>query len=168
MKLRMKIGRQLERFFVAIDLDHIASAVQNGAAFCAAGEVLIHREFQLRIEVAVDIVRNFPPNIFTFQDHGFVPLGKAEGLAQAPSRPGARKSRNIRRARSRRVFTAPGEIPRTSAASSVLKCCTSRNTKTSRYFSVNEAKALTSISRTCLRSSASEGISRQSVKSRGV
>src|ERR1700722_15731404 len=134
MKLWMKIRGQLERFFVAVDLDHVASAVQNGAALCAAGEVLIHREFQLRIEVAVNIVRDFPPNIFTFQDHGFVPLGRDEGLAQAPSSPGARKSRSIRRARSRRVLTAPGETPRAWAASSVLKCCTSRNTKTSRYF----------------------------------
>src|SRR5208282_4661517 len=157
-----------EHPFVAVELNHIARSVEHSCAVLAATKMLFHSSAQARIDFTFEIVRNLPPHIFAADYHGFVPLTKSSLLLQLPPSPGASRSRSISRARSKRVLTDAVEIPRALAVSSMLRCCISRRTKISRYFSPSAASASASFSRTSLRSRVSKGISRQSAKSRGV
>src|SRR5713101_9616580 len=130
--------------------------------------MLVDGGAQVGGNVAVEIVRNLAPHFFAFHYHGFVPFSKDSRLLQLPPSPGASRSRSISRARSRRVLTDAVEIPSALAVSSMLKCCISRRTNVSRYFSPSEANASASFCRISLRSRVSKGISSQSAKSRGV
>src|SRR6266849_408563 len=103
--------------------------------------VFLHGNSQTGFDFAVDIVRDFAPHVFAGDYHGFVPFAKDNLLLHAPPRPGASRSRSISRARSKRVLTDAVEIPSALAVSSILRCCMSRRTKTSRYFSPSEANA---------------------------
>src|SRR6266853_3785332 len=160
--------RHGEHCLVTVKVNDIAHAFPHGLTMATLREMLLHRTLQGGIKISLDVIGNLTPNILAFYDHGFVPFGICEWPAQGPSNPGARRSRNIRRARNNRVLTAPADIPSASAVSPMLMCSTSRKTNTSRYFCASEPSAAISFSRISLRSSASVGISRQSAKSRGV
>src|ERR1700733_5211375 len=154
--------------FVAVQLDHIARAIQHRGAPLAAADVLLQCQPQAGLDVAFKVVRNLAPNIFAVNYHGFVPFSKDNRLLQLPPNPGASRSRSISRARSNRVLTDPVLMPSACAVSSMLRCCMSRSTNTSRYFPPSAASPSESNCRTSLRSSVSDGISRQSAKSQGV
>src|SRR5215471_3097404 len=102
--------------------------------------MLFHGNAQLGSHLAVDIVRNLSPHLFAVDYHGLVPLAN-ESLLQLPPRPGLSRSRSISRARSSRVLTDAVEICNALAVSSMLKCCMSRSTNTSRYFWPSDASA---------------------------
>src|SRR6266496_1789134 len=123
---------------------------------------------QLRGDFAFQIVRDLAPYLFALDYHGLTPFSKDNLVFQLPPNPGDSRSRNIRRALNSRVFTDAVEIPSAWEVSSMLKWCMSRSTKTSRYISPSSASASASFSRISFRSSVSDGISRQSAKSRGV
>src|SRR4029077_1544190 len=154
--------------FVAVEFNDVAHAITNRPAAGALRKMLLQRQLQRGINVSLEVIRNLAPDVLACYDHGFVPFGICEFVAQIPSNPGERRSRSIKRARNSRVLTAPADIPSASAVSSMLICSTSRRTNTSRYFRASEPSAATSFSRISFRSKASDGISRQSVKSRGV
>jgi hypothetical protein len=51
-------------------LDHIFRPVQNSFAVCARLEVSLHPRAQLRGNVVVDVIRDFPPNFqATYLNH---------------------------------------------------------------------------------------------------
>lgn len=60
------------------------------------------------------------------------PLANDDYPLLAPPKPGAKRSRSISRARSRRVLTELVDIPSALEVSAILNCCMSRSTKTSR------------------------------------
>jgi hypothetical protein len=53
----------IKRTAVADQADNIASPVQNGNAVFARLEMLVHSLAERRLDVVVDIVRQFPPNL---------------------------------------------------------------------------------------------------------
>src|ERR1700758_4688844 len=136
----------------------------------AALEVFLHPGAHLLTDLAVKVFRDLAPDLFAtdFHYHGLTCWYSARPVLQLPSIPGARASRICRRARKRRVFTALFLIPSNSAVSSILKCCTSLRTNTSLCLGVSEASARDSACRNSFFCTASEGISRQSAKSRGI
>src|SRR2546425_1151309 len=160
--------RHFEHPFVSIQPNHVARTIEHGGAVLAPAEMLFHGSAQTRVDFTFKIVRNLAPHLFALDYHGLFPFAKDNLLLQAPPNPGASRSRSMSRARSRRVLTEAVEIPSALAVSSMLKCCMSRSTKTSRYICPSETSASASICRTSFRSRVSEGISRQSAKSRGV
>ena len=123
--------RYFEHALVAIQPDNITSSFEDRCAAVATAEVLVHRSPQAGFDVAIQIVRNFPPDLFAVHYHGLAPFSKNSCLLHGPPSPGARRSRSINRARSSRVFTDAVEIPSALAVSSMLNCCISRKTKTS-------------------------------------
>ena len=123
-------------------------------------------EFTGRLQ-AVDSVE-IRPRVNGFIDSVQFTEGTRVKKGQPSVRLGARMSRSINLARSRRVLTLATEILNIRAVSSMLRCCTSRRRNTSRYFCARLARAFVSKSGISLLSRASEGISRQSAKSRGV
>src|SRR5580704_2097294 len=160
--------RWFEHTVLPVEADHVASALEYRTAFPARAKVLIHGGAQFRGDFAVEKIRNLVPQLLAGHYHGLVPFANDNLLLQLPSSPGASRSRSISRARSNRVLTDAVETPRALAVSSILKCCMSRSTKTSRYFCPSDASASASFCRTSLRSRVSDGISRQSAKSRGT
>src|SRR5580698_3412898 len=129
-----KSERDFEHAFVAIEFDHVARAIDHSGTVFASANMFVDRDAQSGVDFAVEIVRDFKPDLFAVHDHGFVPFSKDKLLfmLHAPPRPGASKSRSIRRARNRRVLTDAVEISSALAVSSMLRCCMSRSTKTSR------------------------------------
>src|SRR5207249_7241985 len=107
----------------------------------AVTEMLFHGRPQGRVDLLLNIVRNLAPYLLAGYYHGFFPFAKLNRLLQLPPNPGASKSRNMRRARNKRVFTLATVMSSAFAVSSILRCCTSRSTKTSRYFSPKGAMA---------------------------
>src|SRR6266478_523817 len=134
----------------------------------AVTEMFFHGRPQGWVDLCLDVVRNLAPYFLAGYYHGFFPFTKLNRLFQLPPSLGASKSRNMRRARNSRVFTLAPVMSSAFAVSSILRCCTSRNTKTSRNFSPRDASASRSFSRISFLSAVSDGISRQSAKSRGV
>src|SRR6266566_10152674 len=130
--------------------------------------MLFDRGAQVRGNVAFQIIRDLAPYLFASDYHGLTPFSKDSLVLQLPPNPGDSRSRNISRALNSRVFTDAVEIPSAWDVSSMLKWCMSRSTKTSRYISPSSASASFNFSRISFRSSVSDGISRQSAKSRGV
>ena len=124
--------RYFEHPFISVQLDHVSRAVKHRGAALAAAEVLFHGKPQIRIDVIFKVVRNLAPDFFAVDYHGLVPFSNDNLLLQLPPSPGANRSRSISRARSKRVLTDAVEIPSALAVSSMLKCCMSRSTKTSR------------------------------------
>src|SRR5580698_11178421 len=153
---------------VAIKLDDVSRPVQYCRAAFASPKMFLHGRAQSRINLAIEEIRYLAPYLCALHYHGLFPFAKASALLQLPPRPGASRSRSIRRALSKRVLTDGTEMPNALAVSSMLNCCMSRRIKTSRYFCPRELNASASFCRTSARSSVSEGISRQSAKSRGV
>src|SRR5215469_15867907 len=115
-------------------------------------DVFFHGSSQNRVDVAIQIIRDVSPHVFAADYHGFAPFSKDALGLQLPPSPGANRSRNISRARNSRVLTDAVDIPSAFAVSSMLKCCISRNTKTSRYFAASEARASANFCRTSFRS----------------
>src|SRR6266852_388723 len=150
-------GGQGKKALVPVEPNDISRSFQKRGAIPALPEVCPQSGPLVRVEIVVDVVRYFSPDVFATHVHGLFPFWKDRRLVQLPSRPGASRSRNIRRARSRRVFTAPTEMPSAAAVSAILNSCTSRSTKTSRETCASELRACTSALRISFRSSASEG-----------
>src|SRR5215467_11230201 len=146
-------------------MDQVTGTLYYGRAARTLADVGIQSGTESGVDLAVEIVRDLLPDLLAAHCyHGLFPFSKGTRLNHDSLIRGASKSRNISRARNNRVLTEAREIPKASATSSMLKCCMSRNTNTSRYLAPNDAKASSKIVRTSLRSSASEGISRQSAK----
>src|SRR5437762_7482328 len=101
----------------------------------AVTEMLFHGRPQGRVDLLLTIVRNLAPYFLARYYHGFFPFTKLNRLFQLPPNPGASKSRNMRRARNKRVFTLATGMSSAFAVPSMLRCCTSRTKKTPRYFS---------------------------------
>src|SRR2546425_4267208 len=160
--------RHFQQALVAIKLDHVAGPIQHRSAMLAVTEMFFHGRSQGWVYFLFNVVRNLAPHFLAGYYHGFFPFAKLNRLFQLPPSPGASKSRNMRRARNKRVFTPATGVSRRLALSSILRCCTSRSTKTSRYFFPRDASASRSFSRISFLSAVSDGISRQSAKSRGV
>src|SRR5205085_3356680 len=105
----------------------------------AVSEMFFHGRPQGRVDLLLNVFRNLAPYFLAGHYHGFFPFTKLNRLFQLPPSPGASKSRNMRRARNKRVFTLATVMSSAFAVSSMLRCCTSRSTKTSRYFSPKDA-----------------------------
>src|SRR4029077_15999784 len=135
--------------------------------------MLLHPAAQLGIDLAINVVRDLAPDVDTtdfYSSQGYQGLTFFQDPSptfHAPSKPGASASRICRRARNNRVFTEASVRPSACAVSAMLTFCMSRITKTSRYFSSSEARAFCNACRSSLRCNVSDGISRQSAKSRG-
>src|SRR6266853_6861624 len=142
--------RYIDHALVAIQLDHVSRALEHRPAAITLTEVRLHRHAQTRIDVIFKIVRDLLPDLFAVDYHGLVPFAKCSLVLQVPPSPGANRSRSMSRARSSRVLTDAEEIPRALAVSSMLKCCISRRTNVSRYFSPSEANASASFCRISL------------------
>src|SRR6266571_1615405 len=127
-----KSQRYIDHALVAIQLDHVSSALEHGSAAVTLPEVRLHGSTQIRIDVIFEVVGDLLPDLFAVDYHGLVPFAKCNLVLQVPPSPGANRSRSMSRARSSRVLTDAVEIPRVFAVSSMLKCCMSRNTNTSR------------------------------------
>src|SRR5882724_8344571 len=149
-------------------MDHISGAIEHRCAVLAFLEMSLHGGAQLRVRFAFQIVRDFQPYLLATDYHGLLPFPDGARLNQPFAKAGARISRSMSRARSRRVLTLANEMLNASALSSMLMCSTSRRRNTSRYFCPRLATALARMARNSVFSSASEGISRQSAKSRGA
>src|SRR6185312_12497980 len=142
-------------------------AREHGGTTLATLRVFFDRFAQISRHISINVIGTFSPHFFAIYSHGLFPFANDSFVVQPPPKPGLSRSRSIRRARKRRVFTEAVEISNNIfAVSSILSRCMSRRTKTSRYFSPSVAKAFMSASRISRRSSVSEGISRQSAKSR--
>src|SRR4051812_37986340 len=124
--------RHFDHAVVPVQLDYVACPRKDRAASLASADVFVHGSAQPGLYFAVEIIRNLAPHLFAIHYHGFVPFPKDILLIHGPPNPGASRSRNISRARSKRVFTDAVEIFNASAVSSMLKCCMSRRTNTSR------------------------------------
>src|SRR6266576_4141977 len=125
--------RYIDHALVAIQLDDVSCALKHRSAALTLPKVRLHGSTQIRIDVIFEIVRDLLPDLFAVDYHGLVPFAKCNLVLQLPPSPGANRSRSMSRARSSRVLTDALEIPRAFAVSSMLKCCMSRNTNTSRY-----------------------------------
>ena len=117
----IKIAGRRKNTFIPVERQDIARAVQYRFASPARAEMLGHRNLKRRIDVIVEVIRDFPPYVFTFYVHGFNPLGTREDPPYRLSNPEASRSRSIRRARNSLVFTKPEDIPSALAVSSVLR-----------------------------------------------
>src|SRR3954469_23789433 len=124
--------RHFDHAVVPVKLYYIAGPRQNCAASLASANMIVHGSAHSGIDFAIEIIRNLAPDLFAIHYHGFVPFPKDILLIHGPPNPGASRSRNISRARSKRVFTDAVEIFNASAVSSMLRCCMSRSTNTSR------------------------------------
>src|SRR6266576_566615 len=102
---------------VAIQPDYVLSSFQHRLASRASAEVFFHRHAQPGIQIAFDVIRDLLPHLLAIDYHGLVPFSKGRRLNQPCSHPPASRSRNMRRARSNRVFTEATEIPSASAVS---------------------------------------------------
>src|SRR5207302_3371577 len=98
----------------------------------AVTEMLFHGRPQGRVDLLLNIVRNLAPYFLAGYYHGFFPFAKLNRLFQLPPNPGASKSRNMRRARSKRVFTLAVVISSAFAVSPILRCRPSPGTTPSR------------------------------------
>src|SRR5579862_2711467 len=115
-------SRKLKHAFVAVEPHHVSCAVEHGSAMLAVLEVSLHCGTQFGIDFTVEVIRHLLPDMFAINYHGFVPFSNGKRLKKAPPKPGARRSRSIRRARRSRVFTEAREMPSASAVSSMLRC----------------------------------------------
>ena len=97
---------------VTIKFDDIAGAVHDRRAVLASAEMLFDSGAQLRLDVSIEIGRHFAPDFFATDYHGLFPFANDNRELQLPPSPGDNRSRNIRRARSKRVFTAAAEMLR--------------------------------------------------------
>src|SRR5260370_23019 len=104
-----------------------------------------------RVQLIIDVVGDVPPNFFTGYSHGFLTSLNANPTCPPCCSPGDRISLNIKRARRRRVFTAPREIPKLFADSMMLSSFTSRRIKAHRDTSSTPAAALAKDSHTTKR-----------------
>src|SRR5258708_28882497 len=99
--------------------------------------MFVHRRAERGIDFAVQVIRDLVPHLFAVHGfpvhHGLLPFSNGKRLNQPCSHPAASRSRNINRARSKRVFTEPVDMPRASAVSCMLLFSTSRSTIASRY-----------------------------------
>src|SRR6266850_7420372 len=127
-----KSQRYIDHALVAIQLDHVSRPVEHGAAALTLPEMRFHGSAQIRIDVIFEIVGDLVPDLFAVDYHALLPFAKCNLVPQVPPSPGAKRSRSMSRARNSRVLTDAVEIPRVFAVSSMLKCCMSRNTNTSR------------------------------------
>src|SRR5213593_5271979 len=99
-----KTHRHFKQALVAIKVDHVAGPIQHRSAMLAVTEMLFHGRPQGRVDLLLNIVRNLAPYFLARYYHGFFPFTKLNRLFQLPPSPGASKSRNMRRARNKRVF----------------------------------------------------------------
>src|SRR5690349_5263565 len=128
-------------------MDHISGTIQHRCAVLTFLEMSLHGGAQLRVHFAFQIVRDFLPYLLATDYHGFVPFPNGVRLNQPFAKAGARISRSISLARSRRVLTLANEMLSASAVSSILMCSTSRNRNTSRYFCPRLATAFARMAR---------------------
>src|SRR2546425_2099972 len=133
--------RHFQQALVAIKLDHVAGPIQHRSAMLAVTEMFFHGRPQGWVDFCLNVVRNLAPYFLAGYYHGFFPFTKLNRLFQLPPSPGASKSRNMRRARNKRVFTLAMGMSSAFAVSSMLRCCTSRSIKNSRYFAPKDANA---------------------------
>src|SRR6266536_4985516 len=127
-----KSQRYIDHALVTIQLNHVSRALEHGPTAITLPEVRLHGHAQIRIDVIFEVVGDFLPDLFAIDYHGLVPFAKCNLVLQEPPSPGANRSRSMSRARSRRVLTDAVEIRRAFAVSSMLNCCMSRSTNTSR------------------------------------
>src|SRR5207302_2658528 len=99
---------------VAIKLNYVARAFEQRPASRARLEMLLHAGAEGGLDVIFEIVRKFAPHMFAVHGfivhHGLVPFSKGRRLNQPCSQPAASRSRSMRRARKRRVFTEAIEM----------------------------------------------------------
>src|SRR6266536_25127 len=124
--------RYIDHALVAVQLDHVSRALEHGSTAITFAEVRLHGSTQIRIDVIFEVVGDLLPDLFAIDYHGLVPFAKCNLVLQLPPSPGANRSRSMSRARISLVLTDAVEIPRAFAVSSMLKCCMSRSTNTSR------------------------------------
>jgi hypothetical protein len=122
----------IDHALVAIPLDHVSGVSEHGPTSPTLQGVRFPYSAKARINVVFEIVGDFVPDSFAVHCHGSVPFAKCSLVRQDPPSPGANRSRSMSRALSSRVFTDAVEIPSAFALSSMLKCCMSRGTNTSR------------------------------------
>src|SRR2546426_12644034 len=101
----------------------------------AVTEMFFHGRPQGWVYFLFDVVRNLAPYFLARYYHGFFPFTKLNRLFQLPPSPGASKSRNMRRARQKRVLTPAVGMSRALALSSMVRCCPSRRMKNFADFS---------------------------------
>src|SRR6185437_11717901 len=131
---------------IAVKLNYIFQPRKYGGTTIASLGVLFDRFAQIGRYLSVNVIGTFSPHQFAIYSHGLFPFANDSLVVQPPPNPGLSRSRSIRRARRRRVFTEAVEMSNIFAVSSMLKRCMSRSTKTSRYFSARVASAFMSAS----------------------
>src|SRR5207253_6324651 len=90
---------------ISVQLNDVTRAVKHSSAVPAAADVLFYGKPQIRFDPTIKVVRNLAPDFFAVDYHGLVPFSNDNLLLQLPPSPGANRSRNISRARSKRVLT---------------------------------------------------------------
>src|SRR2546428_13231858 len=100
----------------------------------AVSEMFFHGRPQGRVDLLLNIVRNLAPYFLASYYHGFFPFAKVNRLFQLPPSPGASRSRNMRRARSKRVFTLAVVVFKGLAVLAALRWCALRGHKNSPHF----------------------------------
>src|SRR6516164_6489880 len=125
---------QCENPLVRDQIENVAGGIENGGAVTAIGQVLFDGGAQLRCDPAVNVIRNFLPNVFAVQHHD--PPALRLNIPSSPPRfmfnRGASTFCSMSRARRTRVFTTPSLTPSMATVSAILKSCTSLSTRTSR------------------------------------
>src|SRR2546426_11010717 len=100
----------------------------------AVTEMLFHGRPQGRVDLLLNIVRNLAPYFLARYYHGFFPFTKLNRLFQLPPSPGASKSRNMRRARNKSVFTLAMVMSSAFPVSALAQCLPLLQIKTLRTF----------------------------------
>src|SRR5258706_3550421 len=90
--------RHFHHSFIAVQLDHVAGAIEHSGTVFSSLQVVFHAGAGGRIDLAPKAVRNISPPFFAADYHGLVPFAKDSLLLQLASSPGESRSRNIRRA----------------------------------------------------------------------
>ena len=85
---RRLIQWHFEHSLVSVQLDHVASSIQDRGTLPAPTNVFFHGSAQSGFNFAIEIVGNFAPHFFAVHYHGFVPFAKDNELLQAPPSPG--------------------------------------------------------------------------------
>src|SRR5690348_249599 len=100
-----KTEGHIDHALVTKQLDNISCAFQYRLATLAFLEMGVHGCAQIRLNVALEIIRDLLPHKLAVDYHGLVPFANCNRVLQAPPNPGANKSRSMSRARRSRVLT---------------------------------------------------------------
>src|ERR1700735_5680284 len=93
--------RDFDHPLIAVQLNDIAHTIEHCYAAFATLKMLVHGGPQTWIYIAFKVVGNLSPNLFAVDYHGFTPFAKDNLLLQLPPKPGASRSRSMRRALSK-------------------------------------------------------------------